>query len=523
MADIRAVIAAVVPDRYSAIDPDQIKKIIHSNGIAKAIEKIENKSEGKPKIKPLSSYSLIYDSPQNQLEPVYYWILDFMENLPGVKVDKVADNFMASPGSGQFSEMGAKATAMQQQATKLLADTNTLVKTILNLVYDLKEFEMRLEQYKRANSKDKKEQEEGMLALKNIWLDQVDLKRGRGSIHQMSAEMGYTTLREAFLVANDVESLKKMAGPDGVINDSVLRVLIPRMGEFLIWKDMSEKELTKRFEIEKSYLKSEVENLKMYTKWARPYLKAAEELRMKGFENHAALVSAFSTSMFELTLMGTSKAKMQPVYEKAGYKLKRDYSAVLIVSLKYRGHLGQKAGQGGQSGYTYSFGGRFDITFDCYALNSEEMALVKKTMEDADIGDGITLVERNTGVALEQLKEDIDRFTGDKEKKKEEEKAKKEDDINPFSAIFNLSTFSFGGKKEDKKEIKSPKDIEKDNFVEKIVRKDAADKANTFLYLVYDIYKKAHAMASSPENFDNGKVEKSEKDMAGLFKETFLN
>ena len=48
--------------------------------------------------KPLSTYKIVYDSAQNQLEPIYYWLLDFMEDL-GFKVEKVVDNFMSSPGS----------------------------------------------------------------------------------------------------------------------------------------------------------------------------------------------------------------------------------------------------------------------------------------------------------------------------------------------------------------------------------------------------------------------------------------
>ena len=254
----------------------------------------------------ISSYKLIYESPQSQLEPIYYWILDFMQDA-GISVEKVTDNFMSSPGSGHFSDLGQRATVMQQQATKILGDVNTVIKSIQNLVYDLKEFEIRLAHYAKAKSTELKEKEQGMLALKNIWLDQVDLKRGKGSIHQMAYEMGFTTLREAFLVANSPEDIEKMASKEGVINDSVKRILLPRMSEFLAWVDLSQKELEKRFKIEKAYLKSQVESLKMYTRWARPYLRAAKELQMKGFEKNPALVNAFSTTMFELTLLGKKK------------------------------------------------------------------------------------------------------------------------------------------------------------------------------------------------------------------------
>lgn len=468
------------------------------------IKEVISKCTSYKKGKPLSSFNMTYDAPSNQLEPIYYWLLDFMQDA-GIGVEKITDNFMASPGSGQFGEMGQKATAMQQQASKLLADTNTLVKTVLNLVYDLKEFEIRLKHYERAKSKNNSEVEEGMLALKNIWLDQVDIKRGRGSVHQLTYEMGFTTLREAFMKANTTQEVKDMASKEGVINDSVMRILIPRISEFLTWKEMSEKELEKRFSIEKSYLKSEVEALKLYTQWARPYLKAASDLRMKGFDKNPALVAAFSTSMFELTLMGKRKTKAPPAPHQ-DYKLERDYFAIYVISLKFRGHLGQKAGQGAQSGYAYAFGGRVDMTFDCYCLNSEELKLVQEEMKKADLDDGLKLVEDNTQTALDQLKDDIIKYTGDDPlKKKEEKKEEKISDVNPFTALFSgfsdfFKPFEF---KKEKKEIKELKDVKKDTYVEEIVRDETGKGAKEMLFAIYDVYKKAHGMASSPDKFDN--------------------
>jgi len=186
--------------------------------------------------KPPLSFKLGFESQQNQLEPIYYWLLDFVNDMLDWKMEKIVDNFMASPGSGQFSEMNMKATKMQEEGMKILGGMNQIVKSILNLIYDLKEFELRLEHYDDANSDDPKKKEAGMLALKQIWLDNVDMKKGRGAIHQMaSMEMGYTTLREAFMMAESVDHLKKMNKDEegGLINDQVMRILIQRLDEFL--------------------------------------------------------------------------------------------------------------------------------------------------------------------------------------------------------------------------------------------------------------------------------------------------
>ena len=458
--------------------------------------------------KPVSSFKITFDSQQAQLEPIYYWLLDFVQDM-GWDMEKLVDNFMASPGSGQFSEMSMKATKMQEEGMKILGGLNQVVKSVLNLVYDLKEFELRLAHYDDAKSEDREKKEAGLLSLKQIWLDNVDLKRGRGSIHNMAAELGYTTIREVFMMANSIEDLKRMNKDEegGLINDQVLRILIPRLSEFLKWVDYSSKELRKRFSIEKNYLKSQVETIKLYSAWMKPYLKAAKDLNQKGFDKDAALVNAFSTSMFELQIFGK---KTVGVPEKFGnYKLKRDYNQCIVVGLKYRGHVSQRVTQKGD--YGFAMGGRIDMTFDAYALNGEELSLVRKKLDKEDVDESMTFSMDIAGDALKEMKEDLDYFLkSDKEKAEEaktEAKKKGGGDINPFAALFGMFKKSEGSKKGEKKEIGDVKDIKLDNYVEKVVRAETAEAAGASLYLVFDVYKKAHGMATPPgSGFENTEV-----------------
>ena len=468
----------------------------------------------------VSSHVLSFDSQQNQLEPIYYWILDFAAQIGWGGMQKTIDNFMASPGSGQFSEMNMKATKMQEEGMKILGGMNQIVKSILNLIYDLKEFELRLASYDAYNSKDKKE--EGTLALKQIWLDNVDMKKGRGAIHSMaSAEMGFSTLREAFMMANSVEDVKKMnrddkasGGSGGLINESVMRILIPRIEEFNQWVKYSESELRKRFSIEKNYLKSQVETVKLYSAWMKPYLEAAEKLRQQGFEKDAALVNAFSTSMFELQLFGAKKVDIPN-----SYNARRRYNKVIIITMKYRGHVSQRVTQKGD--YGFGQGGVVDIWFDSYALNDEELAAAKKFCDKSDLEKSMEFSMDVAGDALKELKSDLDYFLKSPEereridfetKKKQLENGKGNDlDINPFSALFG----TFFSKKKDAKKggvvFVEAKDIKGDNFFEKKMRADAISGAASTLYTIYDVYKKAHRMASAPgvgfDNIDSDAVE----------------
>ena len=54
-------------------------------------------------------------------------------------------------------------------------------------------------------------------------------------------------------------------------------------------------------------------------------------------------------------------------------------------------------------------------------------------------------------------------------------------------------------KKKKEKEITELKEIKPDNYAESLVRKRAENAAIGSVYAVYDIYKKAHGMASTRE------------------------
>lgn len=481
VTDVAKTIAIIQP-KYSE-NPSEIMELIKNEEIKKAIEK------AKPS--PIWEHSITYDSGSEQLEPVYFWILDFMTDL-GFAVDKIVDNFVTTPGGGYFAEIGTRATKMQEEGMKILASIYPLIKTIINLLYDLKEFEIRLKQYDLANSKNSKEAESGILGLKQIWLDKVDAQKGYGSINMMarSPEIGFVTLRDAFMIARKPEDVDRMD-----INDRVKRVLRPRVSEFLEWKDRSEAELRKRFEIEKSYLKSEVGALKLYTRWAKPYLKAAEQLMQAGKKlTEPALVNAFNTILLELCLLGKkeikvkeeAEAKMLP-YTFRELKLPRKFYSCVLIDFTFRG-IPQRVSQAGH----YAFGGRVEVSFKAFVLNEDELKVLEKQLEKQDFADAMKIVEVTTEESLKQLAEDLDHFLKGAEEEKKEEKS-----------LFEY-LFTGAKKKEKKKEEKKEKEIElgkikKDSFEESIVRTYAEQQAAALCFKIYDIYKKSHGMASFAE------------------------
>ena len=434
-------------------------------------------------------HKLTYDSSAETLEPVYFFISDLMEFM-GLKVEKLIDNFTSSPGSGHFGEIGQRTSIMQQQASKILADINTVLRSILNLIYDLREFKIRLQAY--TDLKNPSTKDAAVLSLKQIWMDKVDMQKGNSSIKAMAlGQAGFATLIDAFLAAKTIKDVDKID-----INDRVKRILKPRIQEFESWLKESGAELEKRYEIERTYLRSQVSSLKLYSRWAKPYLKAASDLETAEFGRDPALVKIFNTLLLELTLIGKKQLDIKttaietnfPEYfkkDKFLRKVKRQYHICTFVNFKFRGIPNKVPGT-----QHYSFGGRAEMTLRAYALNDEELKAIIQKLDEDDLNSALGLIKDVTEDSLDQLKEDIEYFVG----KKEESKDVKKEASNPFAALF--------GKYEEKpsksEQVKDKiLEVKPDNWYEKeYFRKKAAIDAIEQTYKIMDTYKKAHGMAS---------------------------
>ncbi len=442
-----------------------------------------------------SAHELVYDSSSETLEPVYFFIVDLMGDF-GLETEKLIDNFTSSPGSGHFAELGQRATVMQQQGTKILSDINAVLRSVLNIIYDLKEFRIRLGHYDELKTKNK---EAALLALKQIWMDKVDIQKGNSSIKAMAlGQAGFQTLIDAFLFVKEVKDVDKVD-----LNDRVKRILRARVLEFNQWLGQSEKELRKRYELEKTYLKSQVNSLKLYARWAKPYLKAAQQLEMKERGRDPALVKSFNTIILELTLLGKKKidvaeealsGNLPKEFERPERLRLRDYYACTLVSFRFRG-IPQRAAQQPH----YVFGGRAEISFKSYVLNEDEIKKLEESLDESDLYDALQLIEGVTGESLKQLQDEIDFFLEEKdqEEKKEEEKSEGEKDTsNPFMAL--LGKYEEKPAKEKEPEGKPEKVIIlPETYAEKNhVRPFAADTAKDLTFKFFDIYKKAHNMPS---------------------------
>ncbi len=442
-------------------------------------------------------HNLSYDSATETLEPLYFFILDLMDEF-GLSSEKLIDNFTSSIGSGYFSEMSQRKGIMQQQGSKILGDINTVLRSVLNLVYDLKEMRIRLQSYDDLKDKDVEVQKASRLSLKQIWMDKVDIQKGNSSIKALAlGQGGFVTLIDAFLAVDDEKAVKNID-----LNERVKRAVLPRIQEFNFWIKLSEQELRSRYKIELNYLKSQVNSLKLYARWAKPYLKAAEELQEQEGGRNPALVKTFSTTMFELTLLGKRKMNVKDAalegnlpsdFAKDTYlkALKRDYFMCVLVTFTFRG-MPNKIQQG------FAFGGRVDVSFKAYALNADEIKKIDEELDKSDLSDALRLVEGSTEENIKDIEKEIDFFMEEEDKKNSK---KSEDHSNPFLALIGAydkpGKSEDKSKKDDKKSEKKEIIVKKDSWVEKEhLRPLVAREAVETIFSLFDVYKKAHGMVS---------------------------
>lgn len=436
--------------------------------------------------KPKAEYALTYEALGEGVEPIYFWVLDFMRDSPpgglGLDVAKGKEEFEASLSSGYFGEMGQRATLMQKQAAEYLGAINQVIKSIIQLIYDLKEFELRIAMYNGLESENPEEKKGAIYSLKGVWMDQVDMRKGKGSINMMAQDLNFVTLRDAFFHVNSYDDINKLD-----LNVRVKNVLIKKWSEYEAWVKLSGKEIENRYNIERAYLKSQIGTLKLYATWVKPYLLAAQKLKMHEFKS-PDIVSSFSNMEMKLGIRGKKELKPETVHASfAKFPIKTKFYYLIDAELHFRTIPSAVEGRGGRH---YLHGGKTEVVFKGYAFDDIDM----KAIDDQELYDDIKLVEEWVGTSLETIEKEAMHFYEDKEEDKEEKKQKKEKFFsgydNPFKGIFS----GFGDV------FKPMRDVIKSTPPEQLISADikkAADKkAEDTCELIYNIYKKAHGMLS---------------------------
>lgn len=445
--------------------------------------------------KPAWRLRLVTESFNMSLEELYFWSINHLRQDQGFpKLIKITDVFSASENSAFFGQSAQRLSIQEDRASGFLRGISELVKTLFQIVRELRNIDERLEPYKQWKGSRSADS-----TLKGFFSDFAENKGGQmqpGSIYHLANQVGYASLPDLFFntfvydtskIDNVVDSL--------TFNKNVKAVLKRKLFQFIVWKEKTEHELEARRKFQIKYLRQHYLVIKTYMSWVKPYLKHIKRLQMKDEHMESPdLISSFETSETEIEVLA--------VKELPGNGLRScilaTYEFTTRPVLQYR--------QEYQQGPVHV--GRGRMTLRSYAWSDDQIAAYKK-MRDEEDRELLGLVDDQLGAAMEMLGEDLDSYLREaegtiKEEKKIDTKGKKgkknkmtplvsEDSVfEPFIAIFK--GFAEMGSVFVPKQAKSlftPK-----VKGQKMNAKAAIKGANVSMWLVYNNYKKAHGMLS---------------------------
>jgi len=482
----------------------------------------------------VGEHELLYDAFGEALEPTYYWILDFMRDQLGYDVEKTSDFFAASEASGYFGEIGQRRTALETRLAGggnvpgLFGTINMVVKSIINLLFDLKTFDLRIKHYDDMKAKDPLLKKTACEALKGIWLNEVDKTKGNAAMDVLAQQLNFITLRDAFMVVPVHEWFivnadtkktgeikeKAAASVDKMdLTDIVKRILRPRVKEFIDWLYLSEKELRMRRSVEKAYLKAQNSALEAYARWARPYLIANEKLLPTEYtellEEHkemglgpAAIPKQFHAMWFYLELLSKKAAKIElkkaPIGKYDELKLQDTNNtpySVINVRFAFRGSPQTTRGQHGEP-ITINTG-RILIKFVGYVMQEKHFKLLMD-MQNSEVLDFIDVMTKET---FDALSKDLKKYMEEEKEVEIKPKSAFELPLSDFiKPIFgSMAKFNEQAKGIYKKmpQIGLPSKNEAWNIARlKLVAIEKAKKDNN---TVFRIYRLANRMLTPPE------------------------
>jgi hypothetical protein len=296
------------------------------------------------------------------------------------------------------------------------------------------------------------------------------------------------------------------------LTDVVRRILAPRTKEFIDWMYISDKELRKRRDIEKAYLKAQNSALKAYAKWARPYLIGTNKLIPAEYtellEEHkelglgsASIPTPFHAMWFYLELIGQKAAKIEltrppvGVYKELELEDKANTPLTIIdVRFAFRGSPQQSVGARGERGMAFT--GRTFIRFTGYVMLNKHWNMLLDTQDD----EVLNYIDVMTKETLDAMADDLKKYL---------EEAP-EPETKPAKTIFDLPLSQFvkpifGSLKKFNEQAKAiykhmPKGSMSSNEAWKLARLKlvAQEKAKKDSQSLFDKYRKANKMLSPP-------------------------
>ncbi|MBW2972867.1 hypothetical protein KY346_00565 [Candidatus Woesearchaeota archaeon] len=445
--------------------------------------------------KPVNRYYMIYESPNESIEPIYFFCLNQLESSWGYpRIYKISDIFTAAEHSSFWGAATARLGLAADKVSQYLATIGQFIrKDLFQLVRDIRWIDERLKFHEDA----RKNIESAEVTLKGIWCDVVDGvvqgQRVGANIFQLATQLQFTTLPDWFFTVHpkDVEDIDKKV--DALPTTKVVKNLLKRkLNQYMVWRDENYKELKQRRLFELKYLRQNYNVIRMYLMWLKPYLKHIERLSVDVKKlSSAELISAFEGSLIEIEILaakipeGNSKY-FDCILETFNYRTRPSMSFTQETPGYHRGpvHVGQTR-----------------INYRAYAWTQEQIDnfIRMKEKEDFELLKNIDASIKQT---LDAIGDDMEEYLTQAGEAMEPEEKKKEPEapsvFEPFAAIGKGFKEMFGSfvPLTFRKEFKAKKPTKAEIAKWAKEQKSAAKEAKVMLFQNYKVFKKAHGIVT---------------------------
>ena len=436
----------------------------------------------------IKRYRLVNESFGMSLEELYFWSIGHLRQDVGFpNLVKITDTFSASENSAFFGQSAQRLSIQEDRASSFLRGISELVKTLFQIVRELRIIDERLEVYnnwKKSKSAD--------ATLKGLFAEFAENKGGQmqpGSLYHLASQVGYAALPDLFYntIIKDKEDVDKVV--DGLqFNQNLKTVLKRKMYQYLVWVEKTEKELHARKKFQIKYLRQHYTVIKTYMSWVKPYLKHIKRLTMNENQlDSPDLVSSFETSSTEIEVLGYNP------YQKGA-------NMCILMTFKFNTRPVLNYQQDAARGPVHV--GRGTMTLRAYGWSEHQIEMYKK-MRDYEDKELLGLVDDQLNSAMEMLGDDLDKYIkiAEGEIEDEMEQPQKKEELKPIHGNMNiLEPFVgiFKGFGEIGKTFipvsKKPKS--KTGAPSEKAQIKAAQIASGKMFMIFKNYKKSHGMLS---------------------------
>jgi hypothetical protein len=438
--------------------------------------------------KTIKRYRLVNESFGMSLEELYFWSIGHLRQDVGFpNLVKITDTFSASENSAFFGQSAQRLSIQEDRASSFLRGISELVKTLFQIVRELRIIDERLEVYnnwKRSKSAD--------ATLKGLFAEFAENKGGQmqpGSLYHLASQVGYASLPDLFYntIIRDKEDVDKVV--DGLqFNQNLKTVLKRKMYQYLVWVEKTETELHARKKFQIKYLRQHYTVIKTYMSWVKPYLKHIKRLTMNEKQlDSPDLVSSFETSSTEIEVLGYNPHK-------------KGTNMCILMTFKFNTRPVLNYQQDAARGPVHV--GRGTMTLRAYGWSEHQINMYKK-MRDYEDKELLGLVDDQLNSAMEMLGDDLDKYIkiAEGEIEDEIEQPQKKEELKPVHGNMNiLEPFIgiFKGFGEIGKTFVpvTKKTKSKTGQPSEKAQIEAAKIASGKMFMIFKNYKKSHGMLS---------------------------